>query len=111
MITDLPPLIARFVETSNIRDVDGFVSCFDANAVVEDDGGTHRGLDQVRAWKQKTQDTNRYTIDPVHLETREGETILTATLAGDFPGSPLDLNYAFTTVDDAIVALRIYPAS
>ena len=111
MITDLPPTIARFVETSNVRDVNGFVSCFAAHAVVEDDGGTHRGLDQVRAWKQKTQDANSYSIDPVRLETRNGDTILTATLTGDFPGSPVDLDYAFTLVGDAIQALRIYPTS
>ena len=111
MITDLPPTIARFVETSNVRDVSGFVSCFAADAVVDDDGGTHRGLDQVREWKQKTQDTNRYRIDPVRLERRSGDTILTATLTGDFPGSPVDLNYAFTMVGDAIEALRISPTS
>ena len=111
MTIDLPPTIARFVETSNVRDVDGFVSCFAADALVEDDGGTYRGLDEVQAWKQRTQDTNRYRIDPVRLETRNGDTILTATLTGDFPGSPIDLDYAFTMVGDAIKALRISPTS
>ena len=107
MITNLPPTIARFVETSNVRDVSGFMSCFAADAVVDDDGGTYRGLAQVRAWKQKTQDTNRYSIDPVRLETRNGDTILTATLTGDFPGSPITLHYTFRVTGSRIASLEI----
>jgi hypothetical protein len=40
-----------------------------------------------------------------------GETILTATLAGDFPGSPVELDYEFTIVDDAIETLSIRSVS
>ncbi len=108
---NLPPTIARFVNTSNARDVGAFVTCFAADAVVEDEGRMHRGLDEVRAWKQATQDSYRYTIEPIRLEKRNGDTVLAATLAGYFPGSPVDLNYAFTIVEDSIQALRISPAS
>jgi len=48
---NLTPVIARFVDASNARDLDAFVSCFAARAVVEDEGRTHRGLAEVRAWK------------------------------------------------------------
>jgi hypothetical protein len=106
---NLPPVIARFVDASNARELDSFVSCFAAGAVVEDEGHTHRGLAEVRAWKQETEDRYRYTIEPSNLDQRNGQAILTATLAGDFPGSPIDLFYEFTIVDDAIEALRIHP--
>jgi hypothetical protein len=34
---------------------------------------------------------------------------VTATLAGYFPGSPVELEYEFTLANDAIEALRIHP--
>jgi hypothetical protein len=109
MPTNLPPTIARFVQTSNARDVDAFVTCFATDAVVEDEDRTHNGLGEVRAWKQETQDRYRYTIEPNDLEQRDGRTLVTATLAGDFPGSPVDLVYEFTIVGDLIQGLRIHP--
>jgi hypothetical protein len=63
------------------------------------------------AWKQESQDRYRYTIDPVRLAKRDGETILTATLAGDFPGGPVELDYEFRIVDDAIETLSIRSVS
>jgi hypothetical protein len=109
VVLNLPSAIARFVDASNTRDVDAFVSCFAAEAVVEDEGRTHRGVAEVRAWKKETEDRYRYTITPSNLEQRNGETILKATLDGNFPGSPADLFYEFTIVDEAIEALRIHP--
>ena len=110
MLYNLPPAVASLIETSNARDLDGFVACFAADAVVEDEGHTHTGTDEVREWKQETESRYSYTIDPTELDQRDGETILTATLAGNFPGSPVDLTYEFTIgADDAIDALRIHP--
>jgi hypothetical protein len=48
-------------------------------------------------------------IPPTGVDERNGRTILTATLAGNFPGSPVDLIHEFTIVDDAIETLRIHP--
>jgi hypothetical protein len=109
MFESLPPLVTRFVDASNARDLESFVACFAADAVVEDEGRTHRGLDAVRGWKQETEDRYRYTIEPTGIEDRDGRTILLATLAGNFPGSPVDLSYEMTIADGAIAALNIHP--
>jgi ketosteroid isomerase-like protein len=110
MRPNLPPAVARFVDASNARDLEGFVACFAADAVVEDEGRTHTGADEVRAWKQATENRSSYTIDPTKLEQRDGQTILSATLAGNFPGTPVDLTYDLTIgADDAITALTIHP--
>lgn len=104
----LAATISRFIEASNARNLDAAVACLAADAVVEDEGETHRGLAAVRAWKKATEDRFRYTIEPTGVERRsESETVVTATLAGDFPGSPVELKYEFTLRDDAIEALRI----
>jgi len=70
MLTNMPPVVARFVDASNTRDLDAFVRCFAAEAVVEDEGRTHRGLAEVRAWKQETEDRFHYTIEPINLDHR-----------------------------------------
>lgn len=109
MLSDLPPIVARFVQASNARDLDRFVACFAADAVVEDEAQTHNGVDEVREWKRQTEHRYRYTIEPIDLVDRGGQTVLTATLTGDFPGSPVDLSYEFTIADGAISALSIHP--
>ena len=109
MLSNLPSIVARFVDASNARDLDRFAACFAADAVVEDEGRTHKGIDEVREWKRETENRYTYTIEPTDLDQRNGQTILTATLAGNFPGSPVDLKYEFTIIEEAIKALRIHP--
>ena len=62
MAIALPPTIARFIEASNARDLDAALGCFGEEAVVEDEDRTHRGIVEVRAWKQATEERFRYTI-------------------------------------------------
>jgi hypothetical protein len=109
VLSDLPPVVARFVDASNARDLDRTIACFAADAVVEDEGQTHTGVDEVRQWKRETENRYTYTIEPTELEHRNGEWVITAKLAGNFPGSPVDLVYEFTIADGAIEALRIHP--
>ena len=109
MAIALPPTIARFIDASNARDLEAAVDCFGEDAFVEDEGRTHRGIAGVRAWKQATEERFRYTIEPTGLEERDGHALLRAILAGNFPGSPVELTYDFRVVDDAIESLRIHP--
>jgi len=67
MAIALPPTIARFIDASNARDLEAAVDCFGEEAVVEDEGRTHRGIAEVRAWKQATEERFRYTIEPLLL--------------------------------------------
>src|SRR5260221_6053554 len=89
MLPDLPPVVTRFIDASNARDLDAAVACFAARAVVEDEGQTHTGIDAVREWKRETENRFAYTIDPIALDERNGRTVVTATLTGDFPAGPV----------------------
>jgi SnoaL-like domain len=109
MLSTLPPVVTRFVSASNLRDLDLFVACFAHDAVVEDEAQTHNGIDDVREWKRQTENRYTYTIEPVDLVERNGHTMLTATLTGDFPGSPVELVYDFTIAENAITTLSIHP--
>ena len=104
---ELDSTIARLIEASNARDLDRAVGCFASDATVEDEGRTHRGVEEVRAWTRETEERFVYTFEPNAAESRGGHTVVTGTLAGNFPGSPVELKCDFTLAGDAITSFRI----
>ncbi len=75
---------------------------------MHDEGREHSGLDAVRAWRSGVP-LVRYEITDV-VSTPEGP-VVTTTISGDFPGSPVaGLRFRFEDFDDtAIRRLRIAP--
>jgi hypothetical protein len=61
----------------------------------------------VRSWKQETQTKYQYVMKPLDASV-SGKTVkLRARLTGNFPGSPVDLDYRFTLANDKITSLEI----
>jgi ketosteroid isomerase-like protein len=94
----LPPLITDFVKAKNSRDSSAVVACFAEDAVVQDEGREMRGLLAIKEWSDKS-----FTGIS---ETGE-KTVLTATVTGNFPGSPVSLDFIFVIKGDRIAALSI----
>ena len=101
-------VLHRLHQAMNRHDLDAFVACFAPDAHVHDESRDYRGHDEIRSWKQGTMEKYTYTIEPLKL-TRQGEQRVTleAKLAGNFPGSPVTLRFAFTLAADGIAALEI----
>jgi ketosteroid isomerase-like protein len=109
MAIDLPESISRYFAADRERDAEAVVQCFAPNATVRDEGRTHVGRDAIRNWKQDTASAFSYTVEPFSM-TREGDRIVvTSHLAGNFPGSPVDLRYLFAISGEQITALEITP--
>ena len=51
-----------------------------------------------------------YTSEPTGLEERDGGYLVTSRLTGNFPGSPVDLRFAFRLERDKIAFLEIAPS-
>jgi ketosteroid isomerase-like protein len=92
MLTDLPPLVAEFFEASEAQDLDRFVACFAADAVVEDEGKTHNGTAAIQEWKRQSQNSYTYTAEPSDLVERDGKTILIAHADRRLPRQPRRLD-------------------
>jgi hypothetical protein len=103
----IPSIISAYVKAKNDRDTDAVVACFANNAVVHDEGKEHHGLPAIKEWCANSFKKYQYTIDPTGIVERDRETILTATLAGNFPGSPVSLGFCFTIQAGKITGLRI----
>ena len=83
--------------------------CFTENAIVKDEGHTHKGRAAIKAWKTDASAKYEYTCEPIACEEKEGKTVVTSHLIGNFPGSPLDLRFFFKLEGDKIASLEVIP--
>jgi len=88
---NLPKPIAAYF-TADRGDGEAVSQCFNDNAVVKDEGHTHRGRAAIKAWKTDASAKYEYTCEPLACEVQKGMTIVTSHLVGNFPGSPVDLD-------------------
>ena len=104
----LPKTIAAYFAADS-GDGEAISQCFTEDAVVKDEGQTHKGRTAIKKWKTGTSAKYQYTSEPFACEERDGKIVVTSHLVGDFPGSPVDLRYFFELQGDKIVSLEIAP--
>jgi hypothetical protein len=105
---DLPEPIAAYFDADQ-RDGEAIARCFTERAVVEDEGQSHSGHLAIKAWKTAASRKYSYTSEPFAQEQREGRTIVKTRLTGNFPGSPVALQFAFRLERGKIAHLEIAP--
>ena len=106
MPLSLPRPIADYF-TADATDGATVAEFFIADAVVVDENRIHRGRAEITRWKAEASAKYDYESVPVALENKGDRIVLTAHLTGNFPGSPVDLRYAFTLAGNAIARLEI----
>jgi SnoaL-like domain len=107
MIDNLPKSIALYVSAENSGDTTLFDECFAADAIVRDESETHKGLAAIKDWKAETKRKYQHTVDLLRIAQCDGKFIVTNRLTGNFPGSPIELDFVFTLAGDKIVSLEI----
>jgi SnoaL-like domain len=105
---NLPKPVANYF-TADKGDGEAVSQCFADNAVVKDEGHTHRGRAAIKEWKTDASAKYEYTCEPIACEEKEGKTVVTSHLVGNFPGSPVDLRFFFKLEGDKIASLEIIP--
>ena len=81
--------------------------CFTEDAVVRDEGETIEGLAAIKQWKAETRKKYQHTIKPLASAQKDGKTIVTNRLTGNFPGNPVELEFVFELDGDKIASLEI----
>lgn len=103
----LPKPVATYLAAVKAKDAEMFALCFADDARVRDEGRDYRGIDAIRSWMRETETKYKYAIEPL-AGSVSGKTVkLHARLTGDFPGSPVELDYTFTLANDKITSLEI----
>ena len=108
MSLPLPPPVDLYVKIENSGDVEALSECFASDATVRDEGHTYQGLPAIRAWKADTKKKYNHTVAPLEVAHRDGKTVLKAKLTGNFPGSPVTLEFSFVLAHGKIVSLEIH---
>jgi hypothetical protein len=88
---------------------DAVAQCFTEDAVVKDEGHAYSGRIAITRWKAEASAKYHYTSEPFAVEDGAGKIVVSSRVAGDFPGSPVDLRYVFTLQADKIASLEIAP--
>jgi len=99
------PIDAYF--TADKGDSEAVGKCFTDNAVVKDEGNTYNGLAAIKQWKIDSSNKYTYTCVPFACEEKDGITMVTSRVEGNFPGSPVDLRYFFTLEGNKISSLEV----
>ncbi|MGP4019293.1 nuclear transport factor 2 family protein [Saccharopolyspora sp. 5N708] len=80
---------------------------FTSDVVVHDDGQTHVGVAAIRAWTEGVAAAFTFTRTITDTTLTGNAAIVLTRVAGDFPGSPVDLHHHFSLADNKISALTI----
>jgi ketosteroid isomerase-like protein len=107
MIDNLPAPITLYVAAENSGDANLLEQCFAEDAVVLDEGKTIEGLAAMKEWRAETKKKYQHTIEPLKFAEKEGKTVVSNRLTGNFPGSPIELEFVFTLAGGKIVSLEI----
>ena len=108
MSITLPEPIAAYLAATNRHDVDAMLAPFAATAIVKDEGQERRGAAAIRDWIKETTEKYNHTVTVLGVEESDGKTVVTGRVAGNFPGSPVDLRYDVTLAGGKISRLEIH---
>lgn len=106
-IAALPVCITNYFTAANHRKGGEAAACFAFDAVVHDEEEDRIGRDAIYVWIEET--TQQYQQQTELLDaSAEGDKFsVAARVTGNFPGSPVELEFNFTVAGDHITRLEI----
>lgn len=103
----MPAIVGDYFSADNHHDSNAVAQCFAADGVVHDEGRTHAGHAAIQAWKEAGSKKYGATVSPISADTQGARCVVTGSVSGSFPGSPLALRFAFTLAGNRIQTLEI----
>jgi len=107
MSISLPKPIASYFAAEKAESASALARCFTAEGVVRDEGGTFTGTAAIARWNADARAKYHHTVVPVSVAENDGTFVVLTRVAGDFPGSPVELQHAFRLDGEEIASLEI----
>jgi ketosteroid isomerase-like protein len=104
---ELPQLVAQFVEAQNTYNSEAYTECFTETAIVHDEGKTHTGKEEIRAWIEDANERYKSVIKLLQYDESGSNGVLIAEVSGTFPGSPIVLSFHLGLKDGLIDSLNV----
>jgi hypothetical protein len=104
---NLPLPIEAYFEANSRLEADAMLAPFAPDALVRDDGHTHRGSAAIADWIGEASLAFQAVAEPRSSRVEDGAHVVTAEVSGGFPGSPLALPFRFRLSGGRIAELEI----
>jgi hypothetical protein len=99
--------IATFYHASDVYDADLLASCFAEDAMLVDEGEEYHGPQAVSGHILAANRDAKVMTEIINCVEKNGETIVTAIISGNFSGSPIPLDFHFSINNEKIKSLNI----
>ncbi len=103
----LPPPIAAYYHASDVYDGALLAGCFAEDAVLHDEGMEFHEPAVISEHILKANKEAKVSMEITNCTPRNGDTVVTAMLTGEFEGSPLPLDFHFILAGAKIKELNI----
>jgi hypothetical protein len=109
MRTNFIETVTSYVRAINGDDATGFIALFTDNAVVDDAGREFRGTAAIKEWSDREIFGAQVKIEVLDSKGKEGETVLTTKVDGNFDRTglpdPVIITHRVTVANGKIVGL------
>lgn len=99
--------VTAYFAAINARDFASAAACFAPDARVHDESRDYVGQGEIRVWIEETTRKYDHHLAPGTITPRDGKNIVTTLVTGNFPGSPVELDFVFTVTGEGISSLEI----
>ncbi|MDQ0512118.1 hypothetical protein QOZ99_003020 [Angulomicrobium amanitiforme] len=103
----MPKIVKAYFDAEHRNDPDALAGVFSTEAIVKDEGAVHRGPRAIRDWWVAAKERTHHVTAPIELAGSDDKVSVRARVSGDFPNSPVTLEFAFTIEQGKIVELEI----
>ena len=107
MAINLPAVVAAYFQAENAHDAAAVAQCFSADGEVRDENHVHRGHAAISEWKRASGTKYAATVAPLACSDTADGCVARGEVSGNFPGSPVLLDFAFQLDADKISVLEI----
>ena len=108
------PIVA-FIEAINDHNTEEFLATLTDSAVITDEGHDYRGIAAIKDWSDDKCIGAKVTLKVIKVIERDGKTIVTAELDGNFDKTglpdPFYMDFHFIVDGEKIAALNIQLAA
>jgi len=104
---NLHPSIQAYFDADKRHEGGAPLHVFAPDAVVNDEGESHAGHEAIDAWWRDVKAKYQAVAEPLEVGERGDALEVRAKVAGQFPGSPVTLTFAFRIKGGQIAVLEI----
>ena len=105
----LPAVVADYFQAENAHHAAAVAQCFSIDGEVHDEQRVHRGHAAITEWKRAASEQYGATVAPLACSATAHGCVVRGEVSGNFPGSPLPLDFAFILDGEKISVLEIAP--